>query len=611
MSRTAPIAALRDVRLSLGGAPLFSGVDLALSRGERISLVGRNGAGKSTLMRILAGAIEADSGEVFLQPGVRSRHLTQEPGFDGFTTAIDFVSAGLPEADLWRADAELDDWGVDRSQSLEALSGGQARRIALARAFAETPDILMLDEPTNHLDIDAIEQLEQRLLQFRGAALIVSHDRRFLETVSTSVAWLRQGRMHSLNRGYTEFEAWAETVETAEEKALDRLETQLKAEERWMARGVTARRRRNMGRVRKLADMRAERRERRTLIAEGRASASLEADAGAPSSRLVIEAKGVAKSYDPASPLVTDVSIRIMRGDRIGVIGANGAGKSTLLRVLLGEIEPDAGVIRRAATLQIAYLDQSRASLPEDATLWEALAPLGGDQVMVRGEPRHVASYAKDFLFDARQLRQPVSALSGGERNRLTLAIALARHSNLLVLDEPTNDLDIETLDLLEDMLADYAGTLIVVSHDRAFIDGVATSVLSPIGGGRWLETPGGYSDYLLQRPRQSSARPPGAATPPRQPAPPAKAPQTPERTRGKLSFKDARRLEDAEKRIPRLEAEIADIETALADPGLFTRAPDRFSGLAARLEAARAELEQAETDWLDLAERRDALENG
>lgn len=578
-----------------------------------MALVGRNGAGKSTLMRLLAGQIEADGGDVFRQPGATSFYLRQEPDFRGFSTALEYVAAGLEEDLTYRADAELDEWEVPRGLPLATASGGQARRIALARAFALSPDLLLLDEPTNHLDVASIERLEKELLAFRGAALIVSHDRRFLETVSTDVAWLRQGVVRTLEAGYRNFEDWAEAVEVEEERALDKLNVQLKAEERWLARGVTARRKRNMGRVRKLQDMRAERRARKTALADAASSAQLAVETGAASGRLVAELKGVSKSFStPEGEIViaSNLDLRIMRGDRLGLIGPNGAGKTTLLRLILGQIPPDQGTVRLAKTLEIAYLDQTRASLRADQTLWDTLAPLGGDQIMVRGHPRHVAAYAKDFMFDSRQLRQPVSALSGGERNRLTLALALARPSNLLVLDEPTNDLDIETLDLLEDMLTDYDGTLLLVSHDRAFVDNVATSILTPEGGGAWLETPGGYSDYVAQNgPASARAFRSRTPEPPKSPSfsPPQPSPAA-ARPSAKLSYKDARRLDELVRLMSERQAEIAAIETDMADPALFGRNPARFAQLAARSGPARAELEAYELEWLELEEKREAL---
>jgi ATP-binding cassette subfamily F protein uup len=594
--------------LTLGATPLFTGVDLSLARGERMALVGRNGAGKSTLMRILGGAIEADGGEIFMQPGVVARHLLQEPDFAGFSTALEYVSEGLEPDMLYRAESELGAWGVPFDLDLTKASGGQARRIALAHAFAHDPDIILLDEPTNHLDVPAIELLEEELKAFRGAALIVSHDRRFLENVATSVAWLRQGVVRTLDRGYAEYETWAETVEQDEEKALDKLNVQLKAEERWMARGVTARRKRNMGRVRKLHDMRSEKLQRRIALNDASSAATLAIDAGNQSGRLVIEAKGLTKVFttpDGPLPIVTDLNLRVMRGDRLGLIGPNGAGKTTLIRLLLGQMAPDSGSLRLAKNLDIAYLDQTRATLSPETTLWDTLAPLGGDQVMVRGYPKHVAAYAKDFLFESRQLHQPVGALSGGERNRLTLALALAKPSNFLVLDEPTNDLDIETLDLLEDMLSEYEGTLLLVSHDRAFIDNVVTSVLTPQGGGHWLETPGGYADYLVQVARnarvQRAEQKAGPSAPPSQPKGPT----------SKLSYKEARRLEELDRLMPERQDEITSLEDAMADSSLFTKDPKAFHARANRLAAARNELAALEAEWMALEEKRETLARG
>ncbi len=611
-----PIAVLRGVTLTLGATPLFAGVDLALAKGERMALVGRNGAGKSTLMRILAGAIEPDGGEIFMQPGTQARHLLQEPDFTGFATALDYVSEGLDEYMLYRAEAELGAWGVPFDLDLTKASGGQSRRLALAHAFAHDPDVLLLDEPTNHLDVPAIELLEEELLAFRGAALIVSHDRRFLENVSTSVAWLRQGVVRTLDKGYSQFEEWTEQVEAEEEKAFDKLNVQLRAEERWMARGVTARRKRNMGRVRKLQEMRADKRQKRTALAEAASTANLAIDSGAQSGRLVAEAKKLTKIFqtpDGSLPIVRDLNLRVMRGDRLGIIGPNGAGKTTLLKLILGQLAPDSGTLRLAKNLDIAYLDQTRASLKPTETLWDTMAPLGGDQIIVRGYPKHVAAYAKDFLFESRQLHQPVGALSGGERNRLTLALALAKPSNLLVLDEPTNDLDIETLDLLEDMLADFDGTLLLVSHDRAFVDNVVTSILTPEGDGQWMETPGGYSDYVSQKKTgqatafRSSALDPVQRGGPK-PATGAKAPSAPA---GKLSYKDQRRLEELNRLMPERQAEIVDLEDGMADASMFSKDPKGFQVRANRLTTARTELEGYEAEWLALEEKREALGRG
>ncbi len=607
-----PLLTLSNISLAWGGKPLFEGLSLSLGRGERCALVGRNGAGKSTLMRIIAGRIDPDSGEAWRQPGTHAVYLEQEPDLSAYDNLVDFAAADLApdaEGELHRAEAELMALGLDPATDPRTLSGGQARRAALARAFAADPDILLLDEPTNHLDIPAIEALEQRLRSFRGALLLVSHDRKFLENVSTNIIWLRHGQVWQHNRGYATFPDWSGAIEADEEKALDKLETQLKAEERWMARGVTARRRRNQGRLSKVHDMRAEKARRRTELATARGQAALSIDAGDASSKRVIEIKGLTKAFQTPSgplPIVDGLDLRIVRGDRLGIVGPNGIGKSTLIRLILGQLEPEAGTVKIAQNVELAYLDQLRAKLNPQDTLWETLAPAGGDQVMVQGQPRHVAAYAKDFLFKAEQLRQPVGALSGGERNRLLLSVALAQPANLLVLDEPTNDLDMDTLDLLEDMLAEFEGTLLLVSHDRAFLDGVVTSCLTSIGQGQWIETPGGYTDAERQlrdlRNRkmadQNTARKSAAADAGK----PAATPK------GKLSYKESFRLGELEKLMPKLQAEMTALEKELSDPALFSRKPDRFAAASKRLETARNELATAELEWLEIEEKREAL---
>ncbi len=600
------LAHVKALRLSLGGAPLFDGAEFVLHKGERSAFVGANGAGKSSLMRMMAGLAEPDGGEIVFASGARVAWAPQEDGFEGFATLRDYVcapsaklSASREPVPAYAAEAALETFGLDPDRTPAGLSGGQMRRATLARAFAADADILLLDEPTNHLDITAIEDLERRLNAFRGAALIISHDRRFLERVSTSTLWLRQRRLLKLDRGFAHFDAWAESVEQEDARAFARLETQLKAEEHWLQRGVTARRSRNEGRRRKLLAMRAERRERQALSAQQ--TAALQAERGGESGRLVIEAKNISKSYG-AAPLIANFSLRVMRGDRLGVVGANGSGKTTLLEILLQRRAPDQGEVRIGDGLDIAYDDQSRAIIDGAATLWQALAPQGGDQVIVRGRPRHVAAYAKDFLFGPEQLRQPVSALSGGERNRLALAVALAKPANLLVLDEPTNDLDMDTLDALEDMLAAYDGTVILVSHDRAFLDGVATQIVGPVGAGKWVETPGGWSDFEREYGGVSAFRREA-----RQKPAPAGAPATPKK-QSKLSYKDERRSAELDALMPKLALEIAELEHKLAAPDAFARDAAAFEKIARRLEAARAEHAAAESEWLEIELKREAL---
>ena len=595
-----PILTMTDVRLAFGGKPLFEGVTFTLAKGERAALVGRNGAGKSTLMRLITGRFEPDDGELWIHPGTVITTVEQEPDLSSFDTVLDYTISG--GAEPWRAEAELGHFGVDPAMRPTILSGGQTRRAALAKAFALDPDILLLDEPTNHLDVPMIETLESRLIGFNGGVLLVSHDRRFMENVTTNTLWLRDGVVLKSPNGYADFERWAEAVEEAEIRQLEKIKTQLKAEEHWLQRGVTGRRARNMGRLHKLKAMRAEAARRKAAIQAQKATAGISAEDAGHQSRKVIETFGLTKAYGDLK-IVEGLDFKILRGDRVGLIGPNGVGKTTLLKLLLDEIERDSGNVKLNPALKITYLDQTRDTLRPKDTLWEALAPQGGDSLMVQGKQRHVAAYAKDFLFKPDQLRQPVAALSGGERNRLTLAIALAQSTDVLVLDEPTNDLDMQTLDLLEDMLLNFDGTLILVSHDRAFLDATVTSCLVPLGDGEWVETAGGWSDAQSQikgKPGKAAKSDNTSKAAKPKPAPPRKA--------TKLSFKDQHRLKQVEDAMPRLESEISDLETQLSDPTLFNDDPDRFHRINTRLETARAELEQAELDWIEIEEKKEAL---
>ena len=591
---------MTDVRLAFGGKPLFEGVSFTLAKGERAALVGRNGAGKSTLMRLITGRHEPDEGELWIHPGTMITTVEQEPDLSAFETVLDYATSGGAEA--WRAEAELGHFGVDPSANPNILSGGQIRRAALAKAFAYDPDVLLLDEPTNHLDVPMIETLETRLIGFNGAVLLVSHDRRFMENVTTNTLWLRDGIVLKSPKGYGDFERWAEEIEEAEIRQLEKIKTQLKAEEHWLQRGVTGRRARNMGRLHRLKAMRAEASRRKAAIVAQKAKAGISAEEAGHQSRKVIEAFGLTKAYGDLK-IVEGLDFKILRGDRVGFIGPNGVGKTTLLKLLLDELERDSGNVKLNPSLRITYLDQTRETLRPKDTLWEALAPQGGDSIMVQGKQRHVAAYAKDFLFKPDQLRQAVSALSGGERNRLTLAIALAQSTDVLVLDEPTNDLDMQTLDLLEDMLLNFEGTLILVSHDRAFLDATVTSCLVPLGDGQWVETAGGWSDAQSQ----IKGKPGKAAKADKKPkAAKPKAAEPKKQT--KLSFKDQHRLKEVETEMPRLEAEIAELEGKLSDPNLFNDNPDEFHRINTRLETARSELEQAELDWMEIEEKKEAL---
>ena len=589
-----PLIHLKSIGLRIGTTQLFEDAELAVAPGDRIGLVGRNGSGKSTLLKIAAGELEPDAGERFLQPGVSLRYLPQEPDLAGFPTTLAYAEAGLgPDADPHRARLLLEALGLTGAEDPARLSGGEARRAALARTLAPAPDVLLLDEPTNHLDLPSIEWLEGELKGLASALVLVSHDRRFLEGLTRATVWLDRGRCRRMARGFADFEAWRDDVLEREETERHKLDRKIVREEDWRRYGVTARRKRN---VRRLAELRALKQARRDARpAPG--SVKMAAAGAATSSRLVFETEGLAKAYD-GRPIVSDLSLKVTRGDRLALVGANGAGKTTLIRLLLGELEADAGRVIRGASLQVAALDQKREALDEAETLAEVLTEGRGDRVFVGGQPRHVVSYMKDFLFLPEQARQPVARLSGGERGRLLLARLLARPSNVLVLDEPTNDLDLETLDLLQELLADYDGTLLLVSHDRDFIDRVATSVLLAEGSGRWREYAGGYSDMLAQR---------GAAAAPRA-APPAKSKRAsaaprPARPAPKkrLSPREQHALKTLPAEIARLSAAVARLEAALADPTLHGNDHAAVERTARELGAAQAKLQAAEDEWLRL----------
>jgi len=595
-----PLLTLSGIALTFGGRPLFAGAEIAVGKGDRVGLVGRNGSGKSTLLKIAGGLVQPDDGERWVQPGTRIAYLPQEPDLSGFATVADYVAAGLPshdETDRYKVDAVLDGVGLDGGRAPQGLSGGEARRAAIARALVGEPDILLLDEPTNHLDLPAIEWLEETLAGFNGGFVLISHDRALLTRLTRVTFWLDRGVVRRLEKGFRDFEAWSEDIlarEAVEQAKLDKL---IEKETEWSHQGISARRKRNQGRLRRLGDLRQERAQQ--IARTG--SVKLEAEAGQSSGRLVMEAERVAKSFGERT-IVKGFSTRILRGDRVGIIGPNGAGKTTLLKMLTGQLEPDSGSVKLGTNLQMAVFDQHRAQLDPEASIWDTLADSGGDQVMVRGKPRHVVSYLRDFLFDDRQARSPVKALSGGERNRLLLAKVLARPANLLILDEPTNDLDIETLDLLEEMLADYDGTLLLVSHDRDFLDRIVTSTIVLEGDGSAAEYAGGYTDYLKQRPERGPAAT-AAAKKAERPADGGGG-----RSTAKLSFKQQRALEELPKTMAKLEAEIAKLESAMADPNLYAKDPARFQASAERIGKAREELAAAEEQWLELEMLREEM---
>ena len=598
-----PLLTLADIRLTFGGDPLFEGVDLAVHPGERIALVGRNGSGKSTLMQVMSGSVLTDSGERFVRPGTMVGYMAQDPDFAGFATLGAFVASGLDEGEDWRAAAAMEGLKLDGAIDPAKASGGERRRAALARLIASDPDLLLLDEPTNHLDISAIAWLEAHLAASRTAFVVVSHDRAFLRNLTDRILWVDRGQVRRLDRGFSAFEEWRDKVFEDEDLARHKLDRLIKSEGKWAVEGISARRKRNQGRVRRLADLR---RERRDAI-QRTGTASLAFDSGPVSGRLVVEADGIAKAF-AGRDIVRDFSLKVARGDRVALVGPNGAGKTTLLKMLTGELAPDAGHVRLGANLVTAVFDQNRAALDPGASLWETLtgdAPGRNDQVMVRGKPRHVIGYLKDFLFADSQARGPVSALSGGERARLLLAKLMAKESNLLVLDEPTNDLDVETLDLLEEIVGDYDGTVLLVSHDRDFIDRVATTTIAMEGDGRATVYAGGWTDYRVQRGERPVADVPKTA----RSTAAARSSRSAEPARPRLSFTQSHRLAQLPAELDRLCAEIGRLETLLADPALFTREPAKFAKASEALAARQQALADAEEEWLTLEALREETE--
>ncbi len=605
MSRA--LLSLEGIRLTYGSTPLLEDAALSVAERDRVCLVGRNGSGKSTLLRIAARLVEPDAGIRYVHPAARVVYLAQEADFGPAATALDYVeSCRSPVAGEGVARRLIDELSLDPSAEPASLSGGEARRLAIAGALAAEPDVLLLDEPTNHLDVTAIEWLERRLASLRAAVVLISHDRRLLETVSRATVWLDRGTTRRLGEGFSGFEAWRDRLLEEEEVERHKLDRKIVREQQWMHGGVTARRKRNVRRVRELAELRRQRKEARIVPGAVVLTAG---EATAVAGRIVIEAEGISKSFG-AGPVVRDLSVRIARGDRVGVVGANGAGKTTLLKMLTGKLAPDTGQIRLGTNIELVELDQRRDELDPDVTLADALTGGRGDQVIVDGKPRHVVGYMRDFLFAAEQARTPVGVLSGGERARLMLARALARPSNLLVLDEPTNDLDLETLDLLQEMLADYSGTLLLVSHDRDFLDRTVTSVLASEGEGRWIEYAGGYSDMLAQRAAGAPdsvarSRPAGRGAAPAAEAEAAAA----VKVKRKLSYKERHALEALPGEIAALQAAMARLEAEIADPRLYARDRARFDAAAAELADKRGKLEAAEEKWLELEYMRIELE--
>jgi ATP-binding cassette subfamily F protein uup len=598
-----PLLQLKDIALTFGGTPLLSGAELSVSPGERVSLVGRNGSGKSTLLKIAAGLVEPDRGSVFVQPGALVRYLPQEPDFSDSASTLAYVEAGLrPGDDPHAARYLLEQLGLTGQEEPAHLSGGEARRASLARVLAPSPDILLLDEPTNHLDLTTIEWLEHDLDSRRTALVIISHDRRFLSTLSRGTVWLDRGQTRRLERGFAQFEEWRDAVLAEEERDQHKLDRRIVAEDHWMRYGVTGRRKRNMRRVGQLQALREQRRTYRATAG----NATITASSAVPSGTQVIEAAGVSKSYH-GRPIVSDFSIRIQRGDRIGIVGPNGSGKTTLINILTGLLPPDSGLVRLGSTLAIATLSQHRDSLDPNVTVTEALTGGHGDTVMVNGNAKHVVGYMKDFLFASEQARTPLGKLSGGERGRLMLAQALAKPSNLLVLDEPTNDLDMETLDVLEDMLAEYPGTVLLISHDRDFLDRLVSGVIVPEGNGRWIEYAGGYSDMLVQRGADLTRQKP-KREPQKMASEPASVLAELKPTKRRLAFKDKHALETLPKTIATLQAEINKLQAEVDDPQFYARDRTAFEKATSKLGDLQLKIIAAEEQWLELEILREEL---
>ena len=594
----APLLQLNDISLTFGGDPVFDGLSLVVQPGDRVALVGRNGSGKSTLLKVMAGLVEADRGDRVVTPGVRVGYMEQDPDMARFATLGDFASAALEPGEMYRVERAGAGLKFDPGRPVETASGGERRRAALARLMAEAPDLMLLDEPTNHLDIEAIAWLEAELKATRAGYVLISHDRAFLRELTRATLWIDRGITRRQEKGFEHFEAWRDKVWEDEDTQRHKLNRLIKAEARWAVEGISARRKRNQGRVRALQALRSERAAQ--IKRQGAAAMALEA--GPKSGKLVIEARGIAKTYGDTK-ILTNFDLRVQRGDRVAFVGPNGVGKTTVIKMLLGEVAPDAGEIRHGTNLEVAVFDQARARLDPDKSLWESLTGdadmrVAGqsDQVMVRGSPRHVVGYLKDFLFDEAQARAPVRSLSGGEKARLLLAGLMARQSNLLVLDEPTNDLDIETLDLLQELLDDYDGTVLLVSHDRDFLDRVAATTIAMEGDGRAVVYAGGWSDCRAQR-REVTKE---AKRPVKSEPKTAKM----KSTKPGLSFTEKHRLEALPAEIERLEAEIAKLNGLMSDPELFTREPVKFKKASEALTTRQEALAEAETEWLNLAEK-------
>lgn len=589
-----PLLTLDNIALTFGSTPLLTDANMRVYSGERICLVGRNGSGKSTFLKIAAGLVEQDDGKLFLKPGVTARYLPQEPDLTEYATIGDYVRGGLEGAEPgYKIPYYLDELGLDETSGTQNLSGGESRRAALVRTLAAEPDILMLDEPTNHLDLPAIEWLEGELGAMRCAIILISHDRRFLEKLSRKTVWMDRGETHEIDKGFEHFEAWRD--EYLEQETLDRhkLDRKIVREQHWIVHGVSGRRKRNMRRVKELASLRQSVKEQRHVKGDVQFGTVETQKSG----KLVAELKNISKSFGQRS-IVKDFSVQIMRGERIGLVGPNGAGKTTLLKMIMGELMPDEGSVRLGVNLEPLIVDQKRESLDPNWTLSEALTDGGGDNVVIGDTQRHVQSYMRDFLFLPEQARTPVHALSGGERGRLQLARGLRLPSNLLILDEPTNDLDLETLDLLQELIADYDGTVLLVSHDRDFLDRTVSRSIAYEGPGQWQVYAGGYTDMTRQRGEGVKTRREKDVI---EKKTETKARVSEKPSAAKLSYKHKFRLEKLPGEMAETDTKIKALEARLADPDLFTKDPEAFTKTAKDLEAMKDQLDTLETEWLEL----------
>ncbi|MEP2029017.1 MAG: ATP-binding cassette domain-containing protein [Paracoccaceae bacterium] len=596
----APLLQLTNISLTFGGDPVFDQLDLVVQPGDRVALVGRNGSGKSTLMKVMAGLVEADSGDVIIPPGFSAGYMEQEPDMSGFSTLGDFATSSLDAGELYKVERAGEGLKFDPDRLVATASGGEKRRAALAKLMAEAPDLMLLDEPTNHLDIEAIAWLEAELAQTRAAFVLISHDRAFLRALTRATLWIDRGMVRRQEKGFDAFEGWRDAMWEEEDTQRHKLNRKIKAEARWAVEGISARRKRNQGRVRALQELR----EQRASQIKRQGTAGMVLESGQKSGKKVVEAIDIAKVFDD-KPIVTHFSLKVQRGDRIAFVGPNGVGKTTLLKMLMGEEAPDSGSISLGTNLMPAIFDQARTRLDPDMSLWDSLTGdpemrVSGkaDQIMVRGNPRHVVGYLKEFLFDESQARAPVRSLSGGEKARLLLAKIMARESNVLVLDEPTNDLDVETLDLLQELLGDYDGTVLLVSHDRDFLDRVAATTIAMEGDGKATVYAGGWSDYRAQRGTVDFAESVGKTKRKQAKTKLENVPKT------GLSFTEKHRLEALPAEIERLQAEVAKLEELMSDPELFTREPVKFQKATDALVARHDKIAEAEEEWLMLEEK-------